>query len=380
MNRGFRGLILGMTIIGVGGMIALLPRPSYAVTVAEIQQQIAVKKAEQETLVKKSTALNSEVTTLKGKLIGVSKKLQNSEGAISTTEETLKKLHEVKAGYLQNLYKDQTTMGGFVTAAQRYARTTTPTLLVQSKPIDAARASALMKMMIPALQQQSGILKSQLLELDKVETEIAGQQQKQVQEYKEINEQQGELTSLLSERKKLYQQTESQRKAQEKEMLALAAKAKNIEDLMEKLERQRSQEKPRVAVLKLPPNIPLPVRGMVRINFGEKDDLGAISHGITLTARAGATVVVPIAGTVKFAGTFQKYKQILIVEHQGGYHSLIAGLASIDTVVGATLAAGEPIGTAENSETAGIYYELRQNGKPINPQKLLMAQRKQDKS
>jgi septal ring factor EnvC (AmiA/AmiB activator) len=367
-------------MLGIGGMIALTPHLSYAVTVAEIQQQIAAKKAEQETLVKKSTALNTEVTTLKGKLIGVSKTLQNSEGAISATEEKLKSLHDVKAGYLQNLYKDQTTMGGFVTAAQRYARTTTPTLLVQSRPIDAARASALMKMMIPALQQQSGILKSQLQELDKVEAEISGQQQKQVQEYKEINEQQGELTSLLEERKKLYRQTESQRKVQEKEMQVLAAKAKNIEDLMEKLERQRAQEKPRVAVLKLPPNIPLPVRGMVRINFGEKDDLGAISHGITLTARAGATVVMPIAGTVKFAGTFQKYKQILIVEHQGGYHSLIAGLAKIDTVVGASLAAGEPIGTAENSETASIYYELRQNGKPINPQKLLMAQRKQDKS
>ena len=88
--------------------------------------------------------------------------------------------------------------------------------------------------------------------------------------------------------------------------------------------------------------------------------------------------MTPLAGTVKFAGTFQKYKQILIVEHEGGYHSLIAGLGRIDTVVGATLFAGEPVGIAETAGTeARIYYELRQDGEPVNPRKLLVAQKKQ---
>ncbi|MEZ0226592.1 MAG: peptidoglycan DD-metalloendopeptidase family protein, partial [Alphaproteobacteria bacterium] len=78
---------------------------------------------------------------------------------------------------------------------------------------------------------------------------------------------------------------------------------------------------------------------------------------------------------------FQKYRQILIVEHAGGYHSLIAGLGRIDTVVGATLAAGEPVGIAEKSDDgARIYYELRQNGAPVNPRKLLVAQKKQTRT
>ena len=136
-----------------------------------------------------------------------------------------------------------------------------------------------------------------------------------------------------------------------------------------------------VAELDLPANVTLPVSGTVRTAFGDKDDYGSKSQGITFNAPAGATVVTPLAGTVKFAGSFQKYKQILIVEHAGGYHSLIAGLGRIDTVVGATLAAGEPVGIAEKTEDgARIYYELRQDGEPVNPRKLLTARKKQAKS
>jgi septal ring factor EnvC (AmiA/AmiB activator) len=125
----------------------------------------------------------------------------------------------------------------------------------------------------------------------------------------------------------------------------------------------------------------LPVQGRIRVGFGETDELGGRSKGVTFIVRSGATVVTPLAGKVKFAGPFQKYKQILIIEHRGGYHSLIAGLGRIDTVVGASLDAGEPVGSADNSSSESrVYYELRQNGEPVNPQKLLAEQHKQDRS
>lgn len=354
---------------------------SYADKANDIQEQLATKKAAHAELIKKSNALNSELGSLKGNLVKVSRDLRASEENLSVTDQRLKDLQQKKAEYIQNLYKDQKAMGGLVSAIQKYSRTSTQDMLIQSKPIDAARASLLMKSMMPRLQQQSTYLKSQLAEISKIEEDIADQQKIQLQQNKNLNKQQDNLASLLQERKKLYQSTENERQAQEMEVARLIKESRNIEELMAGLKlKNKNRTSTKIARGPLPSNLLLPVHGKVLTGFGEKDELGAESRGITFSTRAGAGVVVPLAGTVKFAGAFQKYKQILIVEHQGGYHSLIAGLARIDTVVGASLAAGEPVGVADPSGVPQIYYELRQNGKPVNPQKLLVAQRKQEKS
>src|SRR3546814_6464457 len=56
------------------------------------------------------------------------------------------------------------------------------------------------------------------------------------------------------------------------------------------------------------------------------------------------SVVAPLDGTVRFAGEFRGYGRILILEHAGGYHSMISGLGRIDARVGQHVLAGEPLG------------------------------------
>jgi septal ring factor EnvC (AmiA/AmiB activator) len=61
---------------------------------------------------------------------------------------------------------------------------------------------------------------------------------------------------------------------------------------------------------------------------------------------------------------------MVIIEHKGGYHSLVAGLEKIDTVVGQSVMAGEPLGLLhypKAQEKPVLYYELRYNGKAVNP-------------
>ncbi|WP_245986647.1 murein hydrolase activator EnvC family protein [Azospirillum thermophilum] len=79
--------------------------------------------------------------------------------------------------------------------------------------------------------------------------------------------------------------------------------------------------------------------------------------------------MAPQAGSIMFAGPFKGYGQILIVEHGNGYHSLIAGLGRIDTAVGKRVAAGEPVGLMPADGSPDLYFELRRNGQPINPQR-----------
>ncbi|CAK0744889.1 Septal ring factor EnvC, activator of murein hydrolases AmiA and AmiB [Azospirillaceae bacterium] len=118
----------------------------------------------------------------------------------------------------------------------------------------------------------------------------------------------------------------------------------------------------------------LPATGPITVGYGERDQYGAVSRGVHIAARPGASVVSPFSGAIKFSGPFRNYGQILIVEHSNGYHSLIAGLGRIDAAVGQPVSAGEPIGSVvSTNDAADIYFELRRNGQPINPRRSLSA-------
>ncbi|MEZ5683293.1 MAG: peptidoglycan DD-metalloendopeptidase family protein [Novosphingobium sp.] len=83
-------------------------------------------------------------------------------------------------------------------------------------------------------------------------------------------------------------------------------------------------------------------------------------------ARSGAQAVAPAAGRVVFSGTYQGYGNIVIIEHGGGWTSLVTGLAALDTRVGSELVAGAPLGTAGPGRPV-LTLELRHNGEPVNP-------------
>src|SRR5262249_39961778 len=104
--------------------------------------------------------------------------------------------------------------------------------------------------------------------------------------------------------------------------------------------------------------------------FGTLDSVSAsTARGIYLESPPGATVVAPFDGQILFRGPFRSYGEILIIQHDGGYHSLLAGLARIDAVVGQWVLAGEPVGVMGPSHGSSpkLYMELRRDGHPIDP-------------
>jgi septal ring factor EnvC (AmiA/AmiB activator) len=123
--------------------------------------------------------------------------------------------------------------------------------------------------------------------------------------------------------------------------------------------------------------MPFPARGRIVGRFGQSNmDSGAPSKGITLETRPGAQVIAPFDGQVVFAGSFRGYGLLLIIEHGEGYHTLLAGMARIDSTVGQHLLVGEPVGVMSEAEGKPLLYvELRRNGQPVNPLPWLTARK-----
>ena len=63
----------------------------------------------------------------------------------------------------------------------------------------------------------------------------------------------------------------------------------------------------------------------------------------------------------------------MIIEHAGGYHSLLAGFARIYSEIGDWVIAGEPVGILGDRERQGavLYIEVRHEGEPVSPREWL---------
>jgi septal ring factor EnvC (AmiA/AmiB activator) len=110
----------------------------------------------------------------------------------------------------------------------------------------------------------------------------------------------------------------------------------------------------------------IPVQGRTLIGFGARRESGLASTGLTLAPAPGAQVVAPARGRVAFAGAYRGFGRIVIIEHAGGWTSLVTGLGEVEVAVGDTVIGGSPLGRASGGKEP-VTIELRQGGKPVNP-------------
>jgi septal ring factor EnvC (AmiA/AmiB activator) len=106
----------------------------------------------------------------------------------------------------------------------------------------------------------------------------------------------------------------------------------------------------------------LPVAAPVTEGLGAVDDSGVRSRGLTFASWRGAPVTAPASGTVRFSGAFRDYDGVLILDHGGGWMSLIVNVSS-ELHAGDKVQLGQPVGRA----LGPLDVELSQSGRRISP-------------
>jgi murein hydrolase activator len=119
---------------------------------------------------------------------------------------------------------------------------------------------------------------------------------------------------------------------------------------------------PEGPALRLPFAYQLPTSGLVTEGLSSVNSSGVRSRGLTLATGRGAEVTAPADGTVKFAGPFRDYDGVLIIDHGGGWLTLIVNVAS-ELHPGDKVRLGDPVGRA----LGPLQVELSQNGRRISP-------------
>ncbi len=112
-----------------------------------------------------------------------------------------------------------------------------------------------------------------------------------------------------------------------------------------------------------------PVRGRVASGYGAKIGDRA-SSGIVIAAADGAEVHAISHGRVVFADWMRGFGLLLIVDHGDGYLSLYGYNETLLKDVGDWVDANDVVatsGTTGGQKTPGVYFELRAQGKPVDP-------------
>jgi septal ring factor EnvC (AmiA/AmiB activator) len=107
-----------------------------------------------------------------------------------------------------------------------------------------------------------------------------------------------------------------------------------------------------------------PVGGEVRRRFN-----AGLSKGIEIATNEGAEAVAVHEGTVAFAGTFSGFGNLVILDHGSQTFSLYGDLLAMAVSKGARVDRGQPVGSVgpTSSGAAGLYFELRIDGQPVDP-------------
>ena len=122
-------------------------------------------------------------------------------------------------------------------------------------------------------------------------------------------------------------------------------------------------------------SLELPVTaGRIVSGFGihKHPDFNVDVHrpGIDIVAPAGAEIRAVAGGRVLYAARLSGYGKMLILDHGRRYYTVYGHLSRLALAVGDRVTRGERIawaGEAPSSGQSRLYFEVRKNGKPVDP-------------
>jgi len=111
-----------------------------------------------------------------------------------------------------------------------------------------------------------------------------------------------------------------------------------------------------------------PTRGMLTSRFGSR--WGRRHEGIDIAARTGTPVNAADGGKIIFSGTSGNYGKLVKINHGGGYVTYYAHNSKLLVSEGDKVFKGQKIaevGSTGRSTGPHLHFEVRKNGKPVNP-------------
>jgi len=413
-------LLIAIGAASHAGAAESLPDPEQLdENLKKVERALEQGSARKRDLDQLANSVETELERLRRALVRAAEATQEREAELTAVEAKLAELEAEREESLSTLAVKKQQLGR-VSGALRRLAARPPVAMIASPadPLDTVHTAMLLGAVLPDLQQEAARLSGEIARHAAVERQIREEQERLAAAGAALEEERERVAALLEAKQAARNSMAAERTAVADRLSELAASARDLRDLMRRVEQHQAQSdsarkrlnsivgssnqpsgesavapgaappapRPKPAgttefVARLPGgpgiasskgNLTYPAAGKISQRFGAANALGLTERGVVIATRERAQVVAPFDGKVIYAGPFRGYGQIVMIEHDDDYLTLMAGMSSVDVQVGQGVLAGEPVarmgaaGTGAEG-TEGLYVEFRHNGAPIDP-------------
>lgn len=401
----FLAVAVGAVVLALGAAVAQGPlSPGIPLeSVEQGEQALARARQQGEQARRRAEALEAEALTIREAAertaqegAALAARIQQAEAEIAAQEARIGLIEGQRAELRARLAERQQPLVRLTAALQRLSRRPPALALLRPGSLqDTVRLRAVLETMLPEIERRTAGLRGELNRARALQNQArqvaAGLRASQAR----LGERRGQLAALETRQRLESRAVGGVADREAARALALKEQARDLTGLVDELGRagtlraelaalpgpvlrpaqpQSAQVGPASEAALPPAQAParylLPVAGRLVAGFGARVAGQPGSRGISILTRSQAQAVAPGAGRVVFAGPYQGYGAIVIIEHGGGWTSLVTGLADLTAQVGDQLVAGAPLGRTGNGRPV-LTLELRKDGVPVNPLDLL---------
>ncbi|CAI8820724.1 peptidase M23 [Pseudomonas donghuensis] len=392
--------------------------------IAELKKMLGKLQEEKSGVQKDLRSTETDIGKLEKQVEALQLELKKTEGELERLDTEKKKLQSARIEQ-QRLIAIQ-ARSAYQNGREEYLKL----LLNQQNPEKFARTLTYYDYLSQARLSQLRNFNETLRQLANVEKDISLQQAQLLAQQGTLDSQRQELEKVRAERKEVLAKLNNDVKARDQKLQAreqdqadltkvlktieetLARQAREAEEARQKAllaaqeaEKQRQREalaansseapkKPKAipgplvsssgetfggAFSAAQGKLPWPVNGRLLARFGETrgDDSRAKWDGVMISASPGSQVRAVHGGRVVFADWLRGAGLLVILDHGNGYLSLYGHNQSLLKSAGDVVKAGEAISTVGNSggqDSSGLYFAIRQQGRPSDPAQWCRAQ------
>jgi septal ring factor EnvC (AmiA/AmiB activator) len=198
------------------------------------------------------------------------------------------------------------------------------------------------------------------------------------------SERRDRLQASRSKRSELLAKLESRIDSGDEQLQRMREDEKRLADLVQRLQQtladipeEKLQERPFKSVKG---SLQWPLEGKLEARFGARRSGDIRWTGMLIAAPKGTPVHAVSHGRVVFADWLRGLGLLLIIDHGDGYMTLYGHNQSVYKETGDWVQAGEvvaSVGESGGSTRSALYFEVRADGKPVNPQAWLRPRKHQ---
>ncbi|MDY6984670.1 MAG: peptidoglycan DD-metalloendopeptidase family protein, partial [Pseudomonadota bacterium] len=370
-----RRAVFVLTIAAAGAALAQSAAQTSSADLERINAAIAAAEKQLAASREKRGTVATEIEASEQAILDTARALSTVRGELAQQQQALVELRDTQLQLAEDSAAQQRLIANYARSAwmsgnEEYLKL----LLNQDDPQRSARVLRYYRYFSEARAAKLATFRKTQAELVQVEADIEAATATLAMQQDELEVQQQQLAAQQQERQTLLARLDADLTKGDAALEQLEMDKIEIELLLQELQSSSAE------ISSVPDQEPFasrkgqlnwPLDGPHINRFGTRHTLGDLTwEGVTIGAQAGADVRAIHHGRVVFADWFTTSGLLLIIDHGDGFMSLYAHNQELYRTVGEWVAAGDVIAAAGNTggkREAGLYFEIRRNGRAENP-------------